>query len=138
DGLRPTVTGTCDGAAFDDFRDLDDPTAPVLEVLTAQGNYYWIPIETVELLEFHAPERPRDLYWRAAHMIVKDGPDGVVYLPAVCQGPHAAARDPLKRGGETDCRGGEAEPYRGLGQREFLVGQDAKPVMSVTKVEFNK
>jgi type VI secretion system protein ImpE len=138
DAIRPTVTGTCDGAAFDDFRDLDDPTAPVLEVLTAQGNYYWVPVETVELLEFHPPERPRDLYWRAAHLIVRDGPDGVVYVPALYHGSHAADRDSLKLGRETDYRGGETEPYRGLGQREFLVGTDAKSVMGVTKVEFNK
>src|SRR5215471_15299980 len=50
---RPTVTGTCDGTLFDDFRDLDDLVAPVLEVITANGNYYWVPLETIELLEFH-------------------------------------------------------------------------------------
>ena len=63
---RPAITGTCDGTVFDDFRDLDDVLAPVLEVITANGNYYWVPLDTVELLEFHKPERSRDLYWRAA------------------------------------------------------------------------
>ena len=65
---RPAASGTCDGAAFDDFRDLDDVVAPVLEVITANGNYYWVPMETIELLEFHKPERTRDLYWRPAHL----------------------------------------------------------------------
>jgi type VI secretion system protein ImpE len=136
--LRPAVAGTCDGAAFDDLRDLDDRTAPVLEVLTTKGDYYWVPFEAVELLEFAPPERPRDLYWRPAHLIVKDGPDGVVYVPAVYHGSHADPREAVRLGRETDYRGGEDDPYRGLGQREFLVGPDARPIMGITKIEVTR
>lgn len=135
---RPAVAGTCDGTPFDDFRDLDDLTAPVVEVLTANGNYYWVPTETIELIEFQPPARSRDLYWRAAHVIVKDGPDGIVYIPALYYGTHADTREAIKFGRETDYRGGDHEPYRGVGLREFLVGPDAKPILSITKIEFGK
>jgi type VI secretion system protein ImpE len=131
---RPVVTGTCDGVAFDDWRDLDDLTAPVLEVITANGNYYWVPLEAVELLEFHKPERARDLYWRPAHLIVKDGPDGVVYVPALYFGSHAATDDAVKLGRRTDWLGGETEPYRGLGLREFLVGDASKTILEIGTV----
>ena len=80
---RVKVSGTCNGTAFQDFRDLDDLTCCLLEVLTARGEFYWIPIEQVESLEFHEPVRPRDLLWRRTHMIVRNGPDGEVFLPVL-------------------------------------------------------
>ena len=135
---RPVVSGTCDGTAFDDWRDLDDLTAAVLEVITANGNYYWVPLEAVELLEFHKPERARDLYWRPARLIVTDGPDGVVYVPALYFGTHAAADDAVKLGRRTDWLGGETEPYRGLGLREFLVGDSSKSILEIEKIEGKK
>jgi type VI secretion system protein ImpE len=132
---RPAVTGTCDGASFDDFRDLDDVTAAVLEVITANGNYYWVPLESMELLEFHKPERARDLYWRPAHLIVKDGPDGVVYVPTLYHGTHTATDEAIKLGRGTTWTGGDTEAYRGLGLREFLVGDASKSIMEIEKVE---
>jgi type VI secretion system protein ImpE len=134
--LRPAVVGSCDGTAFDDFRDLDDLLAPILEVITANGNYYWVPTETIELLEFHKPERTRDLYWRPAHLIVTDGPDGIVYIPALYPGSHAAADEAVKLGRRTDWSGGDSAPSRGLGLREFLVGESAKSVMEINSIVF--
>src|SRR5262249_1368118 len=95
---RPAVAGTCDGTAFEDFCDTDDLTRPVFEVLTANGNYYWVPTETIETVEFHKPERPRDLYWRPAHMIVREGPDGVVYVPALYHRSPTAPRQARNAG----------------------------------------
>jgi type VI secretion system protein ImpE len=134
EGARPVVTGACDGGAFDDFRDLDDLIAPVLETITANGNYYWVPLETIELLEFQKPERARDLYWRPAHLIVRDGPDGIVYVPALYHGSHTSTDETVKLGRGTTWLGGETEPYRGLGLREFLVGDASKTVLEITRV----
>ena len=74
------MAGTCDGVEFEDLRDLDDLMAPLFEVLTSNGKYYWVPIEQVELIEFRPVVRPRDLLWRRVRMVVKDGPDGEVYF----------------------------------------------------------
>ena len=46
--LRPRVTGSIDGKAFDDFRDADDLQAGYFEVLTTTGKYFWIPTERIE------------------------------------------------------------------------------------------
>src|SRR5947209_10986486 len=43
EAARPRPKGTCDGKPFEDFRDLDDLLAPVFEVLTSNGKYYWVP-----------------------------------------------------------------------------------------------
>ena len=134
--LRPGVSGTCDGTAFDDFRDIDDLTAGFFEVLTSTGKYYWIPNERVESIEFHAPERPRDLLWRRAHMVVAGGPDGEVMVPAIYHGSHADADDRIKLGRMTEWRGDDGAPVRGFGQRLFLMGDEARSILEIQEITF--
>jgi type VI secretion system protein ImpE len=134
---RPAVAGVCDGQSFSDFRDLDDVTAGVFEVLSSTGKYFWIPIERVQSIEFHPPNRPRDLIWRQAEMTVADGPSGDVYLPAIYSPFGAPVDDQLRLGRGTDWVGGSGEPTRGRGQRMYLVGDEAVPIMQLTTVEFS-
>jgi type VI secretion system protein ImpE len=137
DQCRPRAAGVCGGRPFDDLRDIDDLTAPFFEVLTSNGKYYWIPMERVELVEFRAPERPRDLLWRRAHMVVRGGPDGEVFLPALYPGTHAAADDRLRLGRMTDWRGGEGAPVGGVGQRMFQVGEEDVAIMELREIVFS-
>ncbi|CAO3423943.1 type VI secretion system accessory protein TagJ [Azospirillum doebereinerae] len=134
--LRPPAAGSHDGAAFDDFRDLDDVTGGFFEVYTSTGKYFWIPTESVELVEFRAPERARDLLWRPAHMVVRGGPDGEVYLPAVYGGAPADAETALKLGRATEWSEEDGAPIRGVGQRCFLVGEESVPIMQLGTLEF--
>lgn len=132
---RPHPSGTCDGRPFTDFRDLDDLTAGVFEVLTSTGKYYWVPIERVETIEFRAPGRPRDLLWRRAHMVVREGgPDGEVYLPVLYVGSHAESDEQLRLGRASDWRAGP--PTRGVGQRTFLVGDEAVAILDMKELTF--
>jgi type VI secretion system protein ImpE len=133
---RPHVAGTCGGRPFDDLRDLDDLTASFFEVLTSTGKYYWIPVESVELIEFRPPARPRDLLWRRARMVVHGGPDGEVFLPALYAGAGADADDRLRLGRATEWQGGDGTPVRGLGQRTFLVGDEAVPILELQELSF--
>jgi type VI secretion system protein ImpE len=135
---RPKVSGACDGQAFEDWRDLDDLTAPVFEVLTSTGKYFWIPVESVDFIEFHPPERPHDLLWRRAHMVVAGGPDGEVYLPSLYPMTFESPDDQLRLGRGTDWRGGDGEPVRGVGQRMYLVGDDPRSILELKTIEFNR
>jgi type VI secretion system protein ImpE len=135
---RPRVSGTCNGKAFDDLRDIDDLTAPILEVLTSNGKYYWVGIDQVDLIEFRPPARPRDLFWQRAHMIVHEGPDGEVYLPTLYVGSHADADDRVKLGRATEWRGGNGGPVRGIGQRTFLVGDESMAILELQELTFNR
>ena len=133
----PKAAGMCDDQPFDDFRDLDDMTFAFFEIFTNNGQYYWIPIERVELIEFKAPERPRDLLWRPAHMIVRGGPDGEVYFPVLYPGAAAETDEFIRIGRVTEWRGGEdGTPVRGVGQKTFLVGEEAFPIMEINTVTF--
>ena len=133
---RPSVSGTCDGTAFDDFRDIDDLTAGFFEILTSTGKYYWIPVERVELIEFRAAERPRDLLWRRAHTVVRGGPDGEVFFPALYGSTSAETDDRLRLGRMTDWRGGEGGPIRGIGQRMFVIGEEDRTIMELKELTF--
>jgi type VI secretion system protein ImpE len=134
--LRPRVTGTCDGQPFSDFRDIDDRLGGVFEVLTSTGKYYWIPADRVESVEFHPPRRLSDLVWRRASMVVRDGPDGEVYLPALYPGTSGEANDQLRLGRLTEWRGGDGQPLRGAGQRMYLVGEEDLSIMELKELTF--
>lgn len=133
---RVRMAGTLDGVPFDDFRDLDDQTGPVLEVLTGHGKYYWVPVETIASVEFQPPQLRCDLLWRRAKLIVRGGPEGDVFVPCLYVGSHADPDDAIRLGRKTDYRGGDGQPTRGYGMREFLIGEDVKPIMELGKLEF--
>jgi len=135
--MRPAVACECDGQAVDDLRDLDDLTGSFFEVLTSNGKYYWIPINRVETVEFHTPERPRELLWRPAHMVVRGGPDGEVFLPTLYAGSHAQSDDRLRLGRFTDWIGEEGAPVRGIGQRMYLCGDQDRGMLELERISID-
>ena len=135
--MRPAVACECDGRAVDDFRDLDDLNSSFFEVLTSNGKYYWIPINRVETVEFRVPERPRELLWRPAHMVVRGGPDGEVFLPTLYAGSHAVSDDRVRLGRFTDWIGEENAPVRGVGQRMYLCGDQDRGMLELEQISFD-
>ncbi len=133
---RPKVKGACNGKAFEDLRDLDDLCAPFFEVLTSTGKYYWIPVDRVEHAEFRPPTRPRDLIWARAHMSVRNGPDGEVYLPVLYAGSHADPDPRIQLGRATDWKAADSSPVRGIGQRTFLVGDESLAILELKEISF--
>lgn len=133
EAIRPPISGTHDDTPFDDMRDVDDITAGILEVLTSTGKYYWVPMEAVREIEFRPVEKTRDLLWRRAHVVVTNGPEGEVYIPAI----YPWAADPSDQqallGRSTDWLGGEdaTSPVRGIGQRMYLVGNAGVPILDM-------
>jgi type VI secretion system protein ImpE len=141
--LRAATPGRVETAAghsmaFDDLRDVDDLFAPTLEALTTAGEYMWIPFERIESLEFEAARRPRDLLWRRTAITLKDGTEGVVYLPAIYPWSGAAPSQALLLGRETDWTGDGAAggPVRGVGQRVLLAGEEALPLRDIGMLRF--
>ena len=137
---RAHPAGTVRGTAFDDMRDADDLLASCFEVITTTGKYFWIPPERVVTLEFHAPKRPRDLFWRRATMQVAHGPDGEVYLPAIyppTTNATTAMTDALRLGRATDWQeAGAGGPTVGLGAVTILAGEEALTWLEMDKVTF--
>ena len=141
EAVRPHVPGTirldgdADGspAAFDDFRDADDLCSGAIDVLTTTGRYFWIAPERIASMTLHPPKRLRDLVWRRCTMLVREGPDGEVYIPALYDmGPSV---EPGLRLGRATEWSADA-PVRGSGQRMFLVGEEAVPIQRLCELEF--
>lgn len=121
---------------FSDWRDLDDITAEVFEVLTQTGKYYWIEMRRVQLIEFTPPKRPLDLIWRPVRMVVKDAFDAQVHVPAVygtLKGADAASR----LGRRTDWLGEDGDAIVGVGRRSFVVdGEEEVDMMAIGSLVF--
>jgi type VI secretion system protein ImpE len=126
-----------DGAAFDDFRDVDDLCAGFIEVMTSTGKYFWVPTERVDFMEFEKPTRPRDIVWRQCKMEVRGGPEGVVYVPSTYPTlPAEGDIDSFRLGRATEWSGGDGTPTRGIGLRLFLVGEEGMSIDELQTVQF--
>lgn len=133
----PPVTGTHDGTqSFDIFRDIDDVCAPLVEFITEGGEYHWVAVADISLLEVRPLQRPRDLIWRPSRLEVRDGPAGDVYLPALYVSDIPRDDDALRLGRRTEWHEAQGGPVRGVGQRIFLVGDDDVPLNELRRVAF--
>jgi type VI secretion system protein ImpE len=139
---RPALSGRITSSkeserSFSDFRDLDDITAEIFEVLTQTGKYYWIEMRRVELIEFTPPERPLDLIWRPVRMVVKNAFDAQVHLPAV-YGTLKDADNASRLGRRTDWLGEEGEAIVGVGRRSFVIdGEEEIDMMAIASISFD-
>ncbi len=131
------LAGTCDGESFTDLRDLDDLTSTFLEILTSTGKYYWVGLEKIESLEFQKPRQLRDLIWRPTNMVIRNGPDAVVYVPVLYAGSHLSDNPEVRIGRGTEWIENENGPTRGIGQRMFLINEEDKSIMSINRLVIN-
>ena len=137
ESLRPKAACCRGDKPFADFRDLDDTTASFFEVLTSTGKYYWIETACVESIEFKKPAQIRDLLWRQASMAVCGGPDGEVFLPVVYDGSHDDDDGDIRLGRATDWHGDEEQMVRGVGQRMFMLGDQALTILELDRIAFD-
>ncbi len=133
--LRSAVGGDLNGQHFDDLCDGDDLIASVLEVLTTDGRYFWIPLTTIDSIAFEPPKRPRDLLFRQALLSVRSGPEGVVFVPTLYAGSSASERLDIRLARATDWIGKEGQPVRGLGQRVLFAGSKEKAILDIESIE---
>lgn len=121
---------------FDEFRDLDDVCAGFVEFITEGGEYHWVSIADLAVLDVKPLSRPRDLIWHPARLEIKNGAAGDVYLPAIYVSETADGDDELRLGRRTDWVERDGEPVRGRGQRVFLMGEDDVPLHELGRLTF--
>jgi len=117
--LTPELKGTLEGAPFSMIVDCDDLFGTVLEVL-ANGDYFWVPMEQIELITLQDPKYPIDLLWRPASMETTNS-RGEVFLPSLYPGSHTHTDDQIRLGRLTDWITPETGPVRGVGVHTFLL-----------------
>lgn len=131
--MRPTIAGEVNGQACDEIRDCDDVLAPFLEIFILR-DYVWLPWEQIKELEISQPERPRDLLWLAAGLVLADGSQQRGYLPTLYCGSHEHADDRVKLGRMTDWKQSAGGPVAGVGLHALLAGDDAIGLLDVRKL----
>ncbi len=124
EALRPAVAGERDGAPIDEFRDLDDRTAGLLEVATSNGKYYWIEIAAIESLAVQPVSGFRDTFLRQIEIDVRGGPSGVVFVPTIYWSDDEGLGDAERLGRTTSWIERERPPVIGVGRRCVLIGDD--------------
>jgi type VI secretion system protein ImpE len=133
---RTHVQGECDGEPFADLRDLDDVTAPCLEVLTSTGKYYWLGWERIQRLQFKPPKYLRDVLWRQAEMALHAGPEALVFVPVLYPETQASLDPEVRLGRKTAWIEAANGVTRGVGQRTLLVGERDMPLLSIGTLSF--
>jgi type VI secretion system protein ImpE len=124
----PEVKGQLNGKPFTILRDADDLFGSVLEVL-AMGKYFWVPLEQIASVTMNPPSFPRDLFWIPARLELHAGTKGEVFLPTLYPGAHEHPDDQVKLGHATDWKTLDGGAVLGIGQRTFLVGDDAVNIL---------
>lgn len=137
-GSSGTVSGRRNGVAFEEFRDLDDVFAPVIEFIARGGEYRWVAVADIARIEVQPLARPRDLLWRPAQIEIRGEPDGEAWLPCLYVPNERIADEALRLGRRTDWIAAGNGPVRGVGLRSFLVGEEDVPIHELGKVEFER
>lgn len=134
------VTGTCNGKRFTGIQDLDTRLGGFLEFLTA-GKYHRIAFRNLKSLEFTAPVRVRDTYWRTANAELGEALDSTqldsILVPVLYPQTYLFDDDQTRLGRTTDfaLTGSGAEIP--CGQRILVVGGEQIPLLEIESIEFD-
>ena len=132
---RPAFKVSINGEGFSDFRDYNDLTMCVFEVIF-RNSYLWIPFEQVQKIELFKPKTLRDLYWIQAKIELINGTSGEMFLPALYSGSWKNSNDQIRLGRMTDWRDVGSETYIGEGMRVFWMDGRDKAILDIETVEF--
>jgi type VI secretion system protein ImpE len=133
---RPGLKGKLDGEEFLDFRDYNDLTGSIIELIV-HDKYSWLPLEQIKRMEIAAPRQLRDLLWARARIESHDGTVGEVFVSTLYPGSSDDPRDEVRLGRMTDWKQANEDLYVALGLRQFLVNGQEKPIFEVRVVEFD-
>lgn len=133
---RPAFPCTVNGEGFSDFRDYNDLTMCVFEVIHKDA-YTWLPFESVQKVEFFEPKTLRDLYWIQANVELINGISGEMFFPALYSGSWKSENDQVRLGRMTDWRDVGEELFVGEGTKLFWMDGRDKSILDVRIIEFS-
>lgn len=132
EAARGTHPGGWNGQPVEDLRELDDRMPHAVEAVTAGGNYLWIDMARIASIGFRPVASPLDLALRPARVLLTDGAEADLALPAIYPGPATPAQ---RLGRETDFIE-TCGLMIGQGQRAWLAGDDMQGFLSAQEITF--
>lgn len=136
DAITPATAGTLDGRPFARLTDADERFGSVLEVFGTGGVYSWVPFEAVKSITMNPPAAPRDILLRPAHLVLDNGIEGDVLLPALYPNTHLSADEELMLGRATDWVGADGDIPVGVGGRQLRVDDRFVSLAEVRVISF--
>lgn len=132
---RPAFACKINGVEAEDFRDYNDLTSCVFEIIV-KDTYVWLPMEQVEKIEFAAPKSLRDLFWIQAKVETTNGTNGEMFFPSLYANSFKSDNDQVRLGRMTDWKEMGEEIYIGEGMRMFWSEGKDKPILELNEIEF--
>lgn len=130
----PATPFVLDGTALDWLADADSRLGPVCEIIL-KGQYYWLPFDHVQLLEFEPPTDLRDLVWLPGRLTLRNGGQHVVLVPSRYPRSYAQSDDQLTLASLTTWQPIGEDAYAGLGQRSWVSNLDDHAFLAVRRLE---
>ena len=133
-----SIQGSLNGKPFHSLQDGDPRIGARLEVFAA-GDYMWIPLQDIAVLEMDPPKRLRDLLW--APVRLRTGPNfknkdlGEVLMPVIAPLSWQHADDAVKLGRVSEWCADEAGEEAPFGQKMLLVDGEELPILDIRKLE---
>jgi len=138
DAQRPAFACQINGRPAEDFRDYNDLTSGILEVII-KDSYVWVPFEQLEKITFNEPKSLRDHFWLQGTMETDNGTNGDVFIPVLYNDSWRSGDDQIRLGKVTDWRDIGEDIYVGEGTKLFAVGgQEHKTILDLQTLEFVK
>ena len=122
EAARPAVSFELNGNAVSELRDIDDSLGAYLELFGTDGKYYLAKFSEIDSLQLKKPESLLDLVWRRAEIVIKDGPQGEVFVPITYVDSVKVSE---RLGKDTTWQQLHEQLVTGIGQKMLLVGEQA-------------
>jgi type VI secretion system protein ImpE len=130
------LSGECDGTPFTDLRDWDDVLATVIEVITVNGDYYWLGMEQLREIRLEPVAEARDMLWRGAQIITYDHEALAVHFPVLYPDSANDPDDLIRLGRAAEWVESAGGILRGKGVRSFQVGDETRPFVNIEVLRF--
>lgn len=134
---RPAFPCTVNGEKAEDFRDYNDLTAGVMEVII-KDSYVWAPFEQIEKITIKEPQSLRDLFWLQGTMETTNGTNGEVFFPLLYVNSYKHDKDQVRLGRMTDWKDLGNDLYNGAGTKLFFVNGQDRPILELKEINFTE
>jgi len=135
DTNRPAFPCTVNGEEFGNFRDYNDSTMCVFEVII-KDLYVWLPFEQVKTINFLERKSLRDVFWPHAEVEMTNGTNGEMFVPSLYANSWRNEDDQVRLGRTVDWRNAGDDIYIGEGSKLFTMDGTDKSILDIKTIEF--
>ncbi|MFT3784264.1 MAG: type VI secretion system accessory protein TagJ [Nibricoccus sp.] len=133
----PARSGKVDGRSFGWLADADARFGPSIE-LYLQGNYYWVPLECVDRLQFDTPRDLQDLVWLRVKVTWTNGGTVLGHVPARYPGTERSSNPQLALARSAEWEEIGSSALIGTGVRVFSTDDGDFLVTKIREINFSK